>query len=209
MSIIYDALKKVQGELKIKNTPASDTEKETITEKKTPAAINPVILYPIVLILGFLFTGVVYHFLIPSLKTEGKASVLAKKTEPADKKTGKEKSQAKTASPSKPISPPASKVIVPPVNTPAVAATPKPVQENILNAPIIEQKKEPPVENEPLPTLTLNGIFFTGKIGYALINNRIVREGDRISGLVVKKIKTDLVELGGNNSRVTVLRNPR
>lgn len=45
------------------------------------------------------------------------------------------------------------------------------------------------------PELTLNGVFFSQEEGYALINNRIVKEGDLVEGAVVKRIALDEVEL--------------
>lgn len=41
----------------------------------------------------------------------------------------------------------------------------------------------------------LNGVFFSENEGYALINNRIVKEGDALEGVTVKRIKLDEVEL--------------
>ena len=61
-----------------------------------------------------------------------------------------------------------------------------------LSASIVspaEAKKELP------PSLALNGIFFSGNEGYALINNQIVKEGDGVGGAVVKRITVDAVEL--------------
>ena len=57
---------------------------------------------------------------------------------------------------------------------------------------------------EELPDLVLNGIFFSGGAGYALINNQILEEGDGISGLVVRKITEGDVELKTKNSVVTL-----
>lgn len=43
--------------------------------------------------------------------------------------------------------------------------------------------------------LVLNGVFFSEEEGYALINNRIVKEGDMVGGLTVKRIDLEAVEL--------------
>lgn len=53
----------------------------------------------------------------------------------------------------------------------------------------------PEVKQEPQPSFTLNGIFFSGDEGYALINNQIVKAGDTIGEAVVRKISLDEVEL--------------
>jgi hypothetical protein len=44
-------------------------------------------------------------------------------------------------------------------------------------------------------SLALNGVFFSGKEGYALINNQIVKVGDSVSGATVRSIKEDEVAL--------------
>ncbi len=41
----------------------------------------------------------------------------------------------------------------------------------------------------------LNGVFFTDNQGYALINNRITKEGDFVNDAIVKKITMEEVEL--------------
>lgn len=88
-----------------------------------------------------------------------------------------------------------------------VSGVAKPViQENLpgpLPVPAITPlPEEPPIESktgdieeEAPPELVLSGIFFSGNEGYALINERIMREGDEINGAVVTKILIDGVEL--------------
>ena len=51
---------------------------------------------------------------------------------------------------------------------------------------IIQTLQEP--ETKTRPSLNLNGIFYSGKDSWALINNRIVQQGDEIEGATVKKI---------------------
>jgi hypothetical protein len=46
--------------------------------------------------------------------------------------------------------------------------------------------------------ITLNGIVFTGDSNYALLNNQIVREGDAVRGIMVKRITSEVVELDKN-----------
>jgi hypothetical protein len=46
-----------------------------------------------------------------------------------------------------------------------------------------------------MPELVLNGIFASEAGSYALINNRIVREGETISGAKVVRIYANKVEL--------------
>jgi len=45
------------------------------------------------------------------------------------------------------------------------------------------------------PALLLNGVFFSGNEGYALINNQIVKEGDVVDGATVLQITLEEVEL--------------
>ncbi len=58
----------------------------------------------------------------------------------------------------------------------------------------IETQKETP------PSLTLNGVFFSENGGYALINNRIVKQGDKIGGATIVQIFLDEVDLEFNGS---------
>ena len=46
--------------------------------------------------------------------------------------------------------------------------------------------------------ITLNGIVFTGDSNYALINNQIVKEGDAVMGITIKRITSEVVELDKN-----------
>ncbi|MBM3255779.1 MAG: hypothetical protein FJZ08_05705 [Candidatus Omnitrophica bacterium] len=59
------------------------------------------------------------------------------------------------------------------------------------------QKKSP-------SELTLSGIFFSEQIGYALINNQIVKEGDKISGATVVRISLDGVDLKYEDSAINL-----
>lgn len=51
-----------------------------------------------------------------------------------------------------------------------------------------------PVKMSSKGLLILNGIFFSGDEGYALVNNHIVKEGDVVNGATVKRITADEVE---------------
>lgn len=72
-------------------------------------------------------------------------------------------------------------------NRPAPAASLLPRQASPPPPP-------PPPTIKP-PALVLNGIVFSSDKGYALINNTIVIEGDKIEGLTVVRITKDRVEL--------------
>ena len=62
----------------------------------------------------------------------------------------------------------------------------------------IEDTAEAPKETPS--SFTLNGVYFSGGEGYALINNRIVKEGDIVDGATVVQIFLDEVELERDGS---------
>jgi len=53
-------------------------------------------------------------------------------------------------------------------------------------------------------SLILNGVFFSEKKGYALINNEIFKEGDFVDGARINSISLDevVLEIGGNSIRL-------
>ena len=57
-------------------------------------------------------------------------------------------------------------------------------------------------ENEAPPSLILTGVFFSGEQGYALINNVIVKKGDKIAGATVVGITSEGVELKTSDSGI-------
>ncbi len=68
----------------------------------------------------------------------------------------------------------------------------------------IEETKTPPPQP---PSLVLNGLFFSGNEGYAIINNQIVREGDIIDGAQVKHISMSNVELDFQGQELNLANN--
>lgn len=71
------------------------------------------------------------------------------------------------------------------------ALPPKPVSPAPPPLPSLTIEKEEKAPGQ----LKLNGIFFSGNDGYALINNQIVKTGDEVSGAEVLRITLDGVEL--------------
>lgn len=57
-------------------------------------------------------------------------------------------------------------------------------------------------QKAPASALTLNGIFFSPPESYALVNNKIIREGDNIEGATLVKITQDSVELKAQDSTI-------
>ncbi len=83
---------------------------------------------------------------------------------------------------------------------PASAITPEKTLLLLPPAPEkIKEKKAPGTIQDMGDNLTekfvLNGVFFTDNQGYALINNRITKEGDSVNDAIVKKITLEEVEI--------------
>lgn len=98
------------------------------------------------------------------------------------------RSKKSTAAPTEPL---------PLVKKTQVASPASPIQELPEGASVPATAKK-----ELLSSLVLNGIFFSENEGYALINNRIVKEGDTVEGATVKQINLDGVELERDNITV-------
>lgn len=75
-----------------------------------------------------------------------------------------------------------------------------PGQKPLLQAipPIPAEDKDGP----SAPSFILNGVFFSEEEGYALINNRIVKEGDKIEGATVVTVTLDEVKLDLEGSTI-------
>ena len=69
-------------------------------------------------------------------------------------------------------------------------AAPKPAP--YINAPAATPGSQ---SRESRGPFVLNGTFFSENQGYALINNKIVKDGDTVDGAVVKRVGLDEVEL--------------
>ena len=145
MSIIYDALKKVE-------TSQTDDSKTKI-DKGFKSKLKIYLLYASMICLGLFIANIFYGRLLPkpSLNT---TDIVTGGQPPADKK--------QTVSSSQPSTEPAA---------------------------LQETQKESP------PSFTLNGVFFSGTEGYALINNQIIKKGDKIDGATVVQVLLDEVDL--------------
>lgn len=152
MSIIYDALKKVENKM--------DTG---VTENKPKPKINIKIagIFILVCISGFLISGFLFKNYEKNLKA---------------KSPDLKNIALKTESPK-----------------PAVALESD--IPDVEEKPSLEEKDEVVLTAKTPPELSLSGIFFSNDKIYALINNRIVKEGDTIEAAKVMKISKDSVEL--------------
>jgi len=61
----------------------------------------------------------------------------------------------------------------------------------------------------PQPAFVLNGIVFSPGSSYALVNNKIVKEGDKIEGATVVRITEDSVELKDGDTAFKISPNAR
>ncbi len=169
MSIIYDALKKVEQS----QTPPEPTPN---TAKTAKPGIKVYLTYISVVLMGVIVASIFWGVLIkPPFTTSAK---VASRLTPRSKAAPLQKvAQGKKVPPS----PVAEEVKPPEVSLPESAAS--------VQAPPAVAKSEPRM------TFTLNGIFFSGNEGYALIDNQIVKEGDTIRNARVTRIGLDEVEL--------------
>ncbi len=145
MSIIYDALKKVE----MSHTDDSKTKIDKGFKPKPKVYL----LFALMVCLGLFVANILYEWLIPnhSLNT-------------GDIVTGAQR-----------------------YSQPSGETSPLQASASVENK--IEAQTETP------PPFALNGVFFSGAEGYALINNRIVKKGDKIDGATVMQISLDEVDL--------------
>jgi hypothetical protein len=155
MSIIYDALKKIEKSYSV--TPKREDKKDSPDRSKTKIYL----VYILVVCLGAVIANIFFSF----FPKAGKVNKLNKASALTTLPPQEIKKQPNTTAP------PEAKVEV-----------------NLPPAPT-ETKRQ--VE---LP-LVLNGVFFSQNEGYALINNRIMKEGDTIEGAVVKHIGLEEVDV--------------
>jgi hypothetical protein len=168
VSIIYDALKKVEESTGKTLTGEPAPKKEAVSGK-----FKTYWLYGLVILAG-LFLGNIFFGLLTNLKTPAGAGPKAEN-----------------------ITTP----LLKPQAPPPLAALPQEKQQAL---PAETSAAVPPLpEEKPLPSFTLNGIFFAQEEGYALVNNQIVKVGDTVDGSTVKTINSDSVEL---DSAGTVIR---
>jgi hypothetical protein len=176
MSIIYDALKKVETKLGDPNAKISDLK----VEKRFPSSkLKICLLYIFVLGIGFLIAGIVFSFLNPKKKP------LALLSRQANSYLTKLKTKTLPINTDKKVN-----------NLPP--KIPQPSQSQAL--PSVSVSSSESETHNPPPVLVLNGVFFSENEGYALINNQILREGDVVDGATVERINLDGVELKSEGS---------
>lgn len=148
MSIIYDALKKVETSAAAANNNAN----LKVTPKNIKRKVRPYLLYALVICFGIFIGSILFR-------------------------TWEQSSPKDTAAD---INPP--------------SAAPQPQQP--------QQPKTVSVQMQSKAQFLLTGVFFSENEGYALINNRILKEGDKINGATVTRIGLDEVELEFEGSNI-------
>jgi len=173
MSIIYDALKKVGPKVGESNIGSLQFK----TNKKPKPKFYTYLIYPLVLCGGFFAANLLFKFIFP----EGQL-ITKKATQPA------------TAAPLK-ISPeiaPQPETKLQEQKTANVAPkslqeTPPSSKDNLLFPPETQE--------QTTPLFVVSGVFFSENQGFAIINDRVVKEEDVIEGAKVERINADGVKL--------------
>lgn len=160
MSIIYDALKKLE------KSNAAAPEIKPAASKHSKVTVYLVYLF--VAMLGALTTKILFG-VITNYPQKGKLTV-AKNLGSTPNKTPDKLPEA-----------------LPALALPVSSA-------GIVSAQTADARKT------DLPRLVLSGIVFSPYNSYALINNKIVKQGDKINGATVERINEDNVELKTENS---------
>lgn len=158
MSIIYDALKKVE------QSSVKDAKPQALGNAHSKHKFKTYLLYVLAACVGLFAVNIFFVFSTHSKKNSG-----ANNSGPSE--VSLVKAEAKQV---------LTKEIPP---------------QNEANPPAQEAaSSDSPVKISSKGLLILNGIFFSGDEGYALVNNHIVKEGDVVNGAIVKRITVDEVE---------------
>jgi len=174
MSIIYDALKKVER-LQSANPAAPTAAVPKPAGNKKAVKINPFIIYGFIAVLGVFLASLLF----------GLMSRLTSRNHPSAQATGiAEKNPASLAEEKKQE---LASIKQEPPQVPAAEIIPDQPQQ-LAKAEDIRNTVDP-------SSFKLSGLFFSDSEGYVLINNEILKEGDQIEGAVVKHISLDGVEL--------------
>jgi len=150
---------------------------ENKTSKENNKNIKLYILYALILILGFI--GAKAAVSLVFVAPDKKAEVV---------KQPKSVVLPVASSSSTPVTQP-TQLPVPPVASQPVVSDQVPVKE---------------VKDIEPPPLALNGVFVSPDEKYAIINNQIVREGDKVDGATVLTISENKVDLDYNGLKISV-----
>lgn len=158
---------------KAQKTVNQDSKVQVDTTDKHPKSNTKLyLLYVLVVCLGLFIGNIIFGFLANSKKS------LVGHTKPL---------------------PIAKKPEVTPPQEPSKEVLLKPLEAPLLEA---SPKVSTDIKKKPQESLVLNGVFFSQDEGYALINNRIVKEGDVVGGATVMRINLNEVELKTADSTI-------
>lgn len=210
MSIIHDALKKVQqglSEEKKENTgylysTPSETPPKIVKEKPVErlTSTKSQIKSLLAMLCAILITGACIVLLIhqintyfPDLLRTVKSSYyrLIHKEEVPDFKTKKVLVPLAKIT----VLPPAPKPVIPPA-TPAAA---RPITTNTATAAI----PAPPAETKP-QTLNIHGVMSNGSQNVVLIDDQVYQEGDEVDGIKILKINLDSITILNNGQEQSI-----
>jgi len=182
MSIIYDALKKVETKVdKPDNNPL-----QFKIQKQAKPKFSTYLIYALVLCGGFFAANLLFKFIFPDRQLAPK-----KEAQPA------------AAAPLK----------ISPKITPMPEA--KLQEQKIVNVAPESPQVIPPSSKDNLllpaetqertaPLFVVSGVFFSENQGFAIINDRVVKEGDVIEGAKVAQINADGVKLKYENTVINL-----
>jgi hypothetical protein len=85
---------------------------------------------------------------------------------------------------------------------PETKAVPQTIMEVVEPEQTEESLLQESAVEKPLPTLSLSGILLSKKGSLALINGRIVPEGETVAGAKVMKVGSDTVELDFEGKKI-------
>ena len=162
MSIIYDALKKVETQVDKPNGNPLQFKKH----KEPRPKFYTYLIYVLVLCAGFFAANLLFKFIFP----EGQL-ITNKTTQPV-------------AAPALKISPKIAPENVAPESPQEIPPSSK---DNLLLPPETQERIT--------PLFVVSGVFFSENQGFAIINDRVVKEGDVIEGAKVERINADGVKL--------------
>ena len=189
MSIIHDALKKVQE----KNAKGMPAHPPVSTPPSAAQVAPPPVKEPLqenrtlIILLGTLIVGIVIWAIISNIPKHPSEQITIIASQIPIKKTEQSISQPMRAAPGSPTKP-AEPAVVP--AAPAVPAKPQ---------------VDP---NDPLSSLRVEGIMDMGGKKAALLNGNIYEEGQTIYGRIIAQITLDSVTIVDDGKKRTFAVNP-
>ena len=173
MSIIYDALKKVETQVdKSDHSPL-----QFKIHKGAKPKFYTYLIYLLVLCGGFFAANLLFKFIFPDGQLAAKKAMqpvvaLPLKISPKIAPKPEVKLQKQETSNVAPESP---------------QEIPSSSKDNLLLPPETQERTT--------PLFVVSGVFFSENQGYAIINDRVVKQGDVIEGAMVERINADGVKL--------------